>query len=264
MQQQPIKIQFVIPAYGESPYIEDCIKTLLSQVPTDQISITTSTPSLFLDRLALKYGLEVIINPQKSGIAQDWNFALKQKNNKFDLIAIAHQDDLYETTFSDRAISFFRVHTDVGIVFTDCAELIDGKKHFNNKREIVKKILRRLAFFGADTINTKMRYRFLLGLGCSIPCPTVIFNSALLDGFEFSGQYSVNLDWAAWLSIAKRGVKIGYIPAALVVHRIHESAETQTAIRDQRRSNEDLKIFERLWPQSVAKLLMKIYRLGYK
>ncbi|MBU3584100.1 glycosyltransferase family 2 protein [Polynucleobacter sp. 15G-AUS-farblos] len=264
MNKKSIKIQFVIPAYGDSPYIEECIKTLLSQALADQISIATSTPSTFLDQLAFKYGLKINVNPHKNGIANDWNFALKQKDAKFDLIVIAHQDDLYETQFSKRVTSFFRAHSDVGIVFTDCAELIQGKTHFNSKREIVKKLLRRLAFFGAATVNTKMRYRFLLGFGCSIPCPTVIFNSSRLVGFEFSGQYSVNLDWAAWLSIAKRGVKIGYIPSSLVVHRIHDSAETQNAIVDQRRSNEDLLIFEGLWPKSFAKLLMMIYQFGYK
>jgi glycosyltransferase involved in cell wall biosynthesis len=45
---------FVIPAYKNSPYLENCIQSLLKQTVKSEIILTTSTPSTFIEELAKK------------------------------------------------------------------------------------------------------------------------------------------------------------------------------------------------------------------
>lgn len=257
-----LRLQFVIPAYGDSPYITICIESLLAQQHECNISITTSTPSAYIEDVASRYGIELVINDtSKSGIAPDWNFAYRLANA--DLVVIAHQDDIYLPQFSREAIAFFRRKPAIGLAFTDCYELISERKSAWHKRELVKKIIRELAFFGRKSILDQFSYRQLLAYGCPIPCPAVIFNKAKLENFEFSDDFQVNLDWDAWSRLAKLGVGFGYIRNRSMIHRIHQHAETQVAIKDNRRGQEDYKMFGRFWPPCIVKLLMSLYRYGY-
>ena len=46
---------FVICAYGDSPFLEDCINSLLSQTVKSNIILYTSTPSVFIESICQKY-----------------------------------------------------------------------------------------------------------------------------------------------------------------------------------------------------------------
>ena len=72
---------FVIPAYKNSPYLESCIQSLRNQTVKSEIVLTTSTPSVFLQDLTSKYGINYFINPDASSISGDWNFALSTVKN---------------------------------------------------------------------------------------------------------------------------------------------------------------------------------------
>ena len=51
------KHTFAICAYKESPYLEECIKSLKSQTVKSNIIIVTSTPNQFISDLSEKYHL---------------------------------------------------------------------------------------------------------------------------------------------------------------------------------------------------------------
>ena len=53
---------FVICAYKESPYLEECIQSLMNQRIKSNVIITTSTPNVYIERLAEKYQIPVKIN----------------------------------------------------------------------------------------------------------------------------------------------------------------------------------------------------------
>ena len=82
---------FVICAYKESPYLEDCIRSVLHQNVRGKICLTTSTPNQYIAALAQKYQIPVFANPVSEGIAADWNFAVASA--KTWLVTLAHQDD---------------------------------------------------------------------------------------------------------------------------------------------------------------------------
>lgn len=55
---------FVICAYGESSYLEDCIQSLLNQSLRTKVILYTSTPNQTIQNLCQKYNLLVIINKE--------------------------------------------------------------------------------------------------------------------------------------------------------------------------------------------------------
>lgn len=257
----PAELTFVVPAYGRSPYLRECLASLRAQTKPVPIAIATSTPNEHVQALAEEFSCPVHVNQSGGGIAADWNFALSCQPTGF--VALAHQDDIYRPEYAERCLQFFARHPQVGIAFTDSAELIGDRLYRNNKREVVKKLLRKFAFLWRDVITRPSQFRRLLGVGCAVPCPSVVYNQNQLGEFRFSAEYGVNLDWDAWTRITEAGHAVGYVRGALLIHRIHPEAETQKGLSDRRRDQEDRKMFLRYWPESMARLLLYFYRLGY-
>lgn len=257
----PSKLTFVIPAYGRSPYLRECLASLRAQTRSVNIAIATSTPNDHIQTLADEFICPLLVNSEGGGIAADWNFALHCQPVGY--VTLAHQDDIYHPEYAERCLCILERYPDVGIVFTDSVELIGEKIYTHNKREQVKRLLRKFAFLGRDVASKPSHYRRLLGFGCPIPCPSVLYNKARLGEFRFSSEFSLNLDWDAWSRITRAGHSVGYVRGDLVIHRIHADAETQKGLLDRRRESEDLSMFNRFWPIPVARLLMSFYRLGY-
>lgn len=252
---------FVIPAYGKSPFIEDCLKSLSNQSHACEIRIATSTPSDWLNRLAVRYGAQVFTNPNSNGIAGDWNFALSCGGSN--LITLAHQDDVYLEDYAEFIINYFANSPDSAVAFTDLGEIVNQKIVNLNLRILVKKLLLFWGFLFSNTVSSQASYRRLLSLGCPIPCPAVTFNRHKIDNFQFSKDYQVNLDWKAWTDLSKKNVKMGYLRGVQVLHRIHSGAETQKAVVSRQREREDIKLFSQYWPTWVVNFIMYFYRLGY-
>jgi glycosyltransferase involved in cell wall biosynthesis len=257
------QLTFIIPAYGESPYLRECINSLKSQTVSVDIVISTPTPNDYIYQIAKEAEISIVVNANHRSIAEDWNFALNIRTS-CNLVVLAHQDDLYLNTFAENVLAFFTKNPSTGIIFTDSYELVNNQTVRYNKREYIKKTLRSIAFLGVNRIKSKIRYFLLLGMGCPIPCPSVVFNKKIIADFKFDNNYSVNLDWAAWSSLAYLMTSIGYIRKPLVIHRIHEKSQTQIAISDSRRIKEDLKMFAQYWPKPIAIVLCKIYQMGYQ
>ena len=51
---------YAIPAYGDSPYLESCIKSLKEQKVASPVILCTSTPSPFLADMAEKYDILIL------------------------------------------------------------------------------------------------------------------------------------------------------------------------------------------------------------
>ena len=50
---------FVVLAYKESAFLEDCIKSVTSQTYPSKIILATTTPNSFIKKLAKKYNLSL-------------------------------------------------------------------------------------------------------------------------------------------------------------------------------------------------------------
>lgn len=117
---------FVICAYKESPYLEECICSLKGQKIPAEIILVTSTPNAYIENLVEKYQLEYYINRGKSGIAEDWNFGLSKAEGR--VVTIAHQDDVYEPDFAKKILENINKHEKPLIAFTDYGEIRNKKR----------------------------------------------------------------------------------------------------------------------------------------
>ena len=250
------KHTFVVCAYKESPYLEECIISLKKQSCKSSIIMITSTPNKYISELAEKYNIKLIINTGEGGIVQDWNFGYKQCNTPY--ITIAHQDDVYFTKYAERAVEHMEKSKKPLIYFSDYCEIRNGKRVSNNTLLKVKRLL-----LLPLRIKFLQRCRFIrrrsLSLGSAICCPAVTFAAENLPETVFTVHFRSCEDWEAWERISKMKGEFVYEPKILMGHRIHEGSETSIIIGDNARSKEDYEMFCKFWPKWIAKILIKFY-----
>lgn len=249
---------FVVLAYKESPYLEECLKSLLCQSLKSDIVVASSTPTNFLQKCCKKFNLSLIINPESpSSISKDWNFAYRQA--KTDYVTLAHQDDIYCKYYAEK---IFQGDNNFSIAFTDYHEIKHGKLRKRSLNLVIKKLLL-LPFFFKSNISDMYVKKAILSLGSPICCPSVTYHKSLTGDFRFNEEFSINMDWDAWLAIASKDGSFKYINKAMVRHRIHAGSETTAGFSSCRRQQEDLRIFRRLWGKCIGSLLARIYSWSY-
>jgi hypothetical protein len=248
-------------AYKQSPFIEDCIQSLKRQTIKSEIIISTSTPSEFLFQLGEKHEIPVVVNHGASGIANDWNFSLKQVKTKY--ITLAHQDDIYLPEFAEKSLKAANEFKDAIITFTDYLEIFNGKERDNNALLKIK----RWIFFVFMPIKNSLKRVFwkkrMLSLGCPIAAPSVTYNLEQINNFEFNNEFSINLDWDAWYRLAIKKGRFVFVKHKLMKHRIHQESATTLGLNSNKRQEEDLVMFKRLWPTPIANLFSAIYAKSY-
>ena len=252
---------FVIPAYNDSHYLEDCIISLKNQREYSNIIVTTATPSAYIGNLAQKHNLLYFVNQNPPSISGDWNFGLDKANAKF--VTIAHQDDIYEKEFSTEVVSAMKRKSDCLICFTDYIETADNVVFRNSLNLIIKRILL-LPFYMSRNIKNRFVKRSVLSIGNPICCPSVTINKSLAKDFNFSNEYLCALDWQAWLELADRKGSFIYINKKLLRHRIHKASETTSQIENGRRLQEEKKILQRIWGKSIGSFISTLYKFGQK
>lgn len=252
---------FVICAYKESPYLEECILSLKGQILLSEILMVTSTPNEHISSLAEKYHIPLYINEGEKGITQDWNFGYGKAVTKY--VTIAHQDDVYAASYTQTILKAMQQEPEALIAFSDYGELRNDETVRSNTNLRIKRLLlsplrfRRLQ--KADLIK-----HGVLSLGNPICCPAVTFHKELLPEKVFADHFRSNEDWEAWEKLARREGAFIYIPSIQMYHRIHEGSETSAVIGENSRSGEDLEMFRRFWPEPVAKVLTRAYSASEK
>lgn len=252
---------FVVPAYGDSPWLADCLRSLRAQTVPSRIVVTSSTPHAGLHAVAEAFGAALALHAPSAGIGRDWNFALAQAGA--DWVTLAHQDDVYLPGFVEYTLAAARA--DALMVFTGYRELAGAER----QRQVtgmlgVKRLLLELGFLGRRSVASQAARLRALRFGCPIACPAVTLNLRRLEGFRFREDLRVNLDWDAWVRLARQPGAFAYVRTPLMLHRIHAVSETSDAIRRGVRAAEDRMMFESLWPRPVANLLARAYTLSYE
>ena len=97
---------FVICAYKESQYLEECIESIKKQNVKSNVIMTTSTPNEFIEKIAQKNEIPLYINNGEKGIGQDWNFGVSK--TKTDYVTIAHQDDIYNANYLEEIVNYLK------------------------------------------------------------------------------------------------------------------------------------------------------------
>lgn len=250
---------FVICAYGESKYLEECIQSLLRQTIKSRILIATSTPNEFINELGRRYRLEVYINRDGQGIADDWNFAYAQADSKY--VTLAHQDDIYEPTYVEIMLNQLQKANKPLIFFSDYGEIRQGRKVKVNLLLRVKRIL--LTPMRARRLRKyRIIKRGVVAFGNAICCPAVTYVKDSLQYPVFEKHFKSNLDWEVWERISEKEGSFEYCSKVLMYHRIHGESETSALINSRERMVEDYEMLCRFWPVWMVKKYMRVYRKG--
>lgn len=252
---------FVICAYGESPYLEECIISLKKQTIHTNIIMTTSTPNNYIKDIAERYQIQLYENPVKGGIASDWNYAYHMASTE--LVTLAHQDDVYCEQYAENIIRKANVLKKPLIVFSDYSELRNGGIKSNSQLLSIKRTMLLPLRINILSSSIFIRRR-ILSFGSAICCPSVTFIKQNLPEKIFHIGMKSNIDWEAWEILSKIKGDFGYIPQKLMLHRIHEESTTTAIINEGNRVQEDMIMFQKFWPVPIAKMIEKIYSHGEK
>ena len=246
---------FVVPAFGEPPWLERCVASIQRQTVRSSMLITTSTPNSHIQSVADRLRVPLVVNPRAQGIASDWNFALAQARTMW--VTLAHQDDWYEQDYTEACLDAVTADAEATIlVFTGATEMLDGRNDtLLNTR--VKRAISGSVFAATQSIASGWRKRLLLSFGNPIPCPSAMINLGAAGGFRFPDGWKSNLDWSAWYELAQRPGAFVYIARRLVHRTMHAGAETTKALAD--RAREDARMFRMLWPAPIAAALNLLY-----
>jgi glycosyltransferase involved in cell wall biosynthesis len=254
---------FVIPVYDAAPHLAALIESLQAQTGLrSEILLSSSTPSTELTAISKRFGLPLHINSQRIDIAADWNFALAMAKTQF--VTLAHQDDIFEPGYVVQLGSALRRNPHAFLAFCDYSEHTPLGARPVNINLTIKRLLRRRAFGVRECITEARDKMRLLSLGNPICCPSVMLNRRSTEDFRFPGGFKTNLDWMAWLELARRPGGFVYIPECLVSKGVHADSETTATIANRAREREDRAIFDTLWPRPVAAALATLYKFGYR
>lgn len=253
---------FVILAHKDSEYLEICIKSLLKQTVKSNIKLVTSNPSDYLEGICLKYKIIYCVNITSTGAVDNWNYALKTSDSTY--TTLAHYDDVYHSNYVEKILEG---NKDFLIAFSNYDEInADGVLQFSGIKWI--KLCLLLPFYFKKSIKNLFVKKLTVSFGNPICCPSVTYNMNLLSlaAFKFDAAFPHNLDWVAWVWMAKHPGAFKYCRKKLVAYRIHDSSVSSIGLQNKSkniRAEEDLRMFQLRFGRIFGSLLSKLYSLSY-
>lgn len=247
---------FAVCAYKESPYLRECIESLVNQTVKTNIFIATSTPNSYIKEIADEYEINIYVNDGETGITQDWNFAYSKASTEY--VTIAHQDDIYDKCYVENMIKYMEKEKRPLIFFTDYAELRNNHIVKTNTLLRIKRIMLFPLRFRIFWKNRWIRRR-ILSLGTPVCCPSVSFAKSNLPQEVFRNGFKADEDWEAWEMLSRYKGSFIFCNKILTYHRIHQESETTKILHDSKRGGEDYIMFCKFWPKPIARILTKMY-----
>ncbi len=251
------KHTFAICAYNESPYLEECIRSVVAQKDYSEIILSTSTPNDHIRDLCIRYSIPMYVNDGECGITQDWEYAVGLA--KTPIVTITHQDDIYYPDYSKLVVDEYRRRNKPLIFFSDYHEIRNEEYIKDNRLLKIKRIML-LPLRVQSFQRSKWIRRRILSLGSPICCPSVAYVPHELPHPIFLNHFRTNEDWEAWERFSKLDGDFVYIHKPLMAHRIHVDSETSAKIHDGGRSDEDYEMYRKFWPKLIARILTKGYK----
>ncbi len=253
---------FVVLAYKESSYLEECIKSVINQKYKSKVVIATSTMNDYIKEIASKYDIEIFVRESdEKGIGLDFDYAIEI--GETELVTVAHQDDIYDYEYSFEIVNAYKKNNDALILFPNYYELKGVNREYKNINLKIKKILL-LPLRVKGRGKSRFVKRLILRFGDPIGCPSVTFVRKKVAFPVFNFPYKCDVDWAAWEKMSRQKGAFVYINKYLMGHRIHDDSTTTEIINNNIRTKEDYQVLCKFWPKWIAKIIARVYKKSEK
>lgn len=252
---------FAVCAYKDSPYLEECIRSLKRQSVPSEIILCTSTPSPYLEDVAKRFALPLYVREGTSDIKEDWNFAVKKASGR--LVTIAHQDDSYHKDYARYVQQCWARYPDTSVFTTDCVIVKNGEPQKPGLVPFVKHVLRAPLRLRGLADRTWLK-RLPLLFGNPIICPSCTYDREKTGEPLFDSPYKFALDWDTMWRLAEQPGRFLCVERPLIRYRIHGEATTKACIENHQRAADEAAMFGKIWPEPVVKLIMWFYQAAYR
>ena len=250
---------FAICAYGKSPYLEACIRSLKAQTLSSEIICVTSTPSDWLEGLLSRHDIPLFVRTGEKGIGNDWNYGVEKAEGRF--VTVTHQDDLYNRHYVEELKKAYERWPDMSVFMTDGVLIKDGKLTRGGAVEAVKKVLRLPWRFRGLCHLSAVKMSGLI-FGNPVMCPSCSYGKDRISLPLFSDQYDFVLDWDCMRKRSLKGGRFVCVEKPLLYYRVHDGAATKVCIKNHKREREERQMFEKIWPRRLSGVLMRGYSLA--
>lgn len=250
-------VTVVICAYKECPYLEDCVKTIVSQTVKPNILISTSTPNAYIQSIADKYGIDVKVN-REGGQIKDYNFAMRQCRTPLGMLA--HQDDLLERRYIERCLEELNKAKKPIIACTNYLEMHNDI--VDSKPSVIIRIKRILVWpLKSNRLRgTIFGKRLSMLFGNPITHPSVMCVMDKMPRTCFREKYKASMDWDLWERLSRQKGEFVYVRDVLLYHRMNDENQTAKLLKEtSARYDDEYAILCRFWPKAVARFIMKFY-----
>lgn len=229
---QPI-LQVVIPAYGESPYLYETLKSatnnLSSATPITVLEDPSSSKNVtqivkkFIDRV------EYQINPIRLGIAGNFNKAMEVSQAKFTLLC--GSDDLILSDISDELSAL--ANEKIAAVTSNSKVINKRGVEIRPLPDLVKSFIKP-KIKNPRVFNNKNFFNRLM-LGDWLYFPATAWNTEILRKEKFNEAFHTAMDLDIFVRLISKNYEIYHFPVTRFSYRRHpESASSLYAYQTDR------------------------------
>ncbi|HEX2232975.1 MAG TPA: glycosyltransferase [Thermoleophilaceae bacterium] len=209
-----MKVDAVIPTYGDPSHLAEAIESVLAQTvdswlltivyndPGDGPASKTIEPYLDHPRVSCVPTREVL--PQ----ADNWSKAIQAGSAPY--VAMLHDDDVWDPDYIERRVNFLDAQPACGFVFSSWREIDES----GDELEAVEYRL-------SEGVHEPIDFVPVLFHDMLIGSPTIMVRRQAYEavGPVFDGRFK-NIDWEMWMRIAVR-YPVGYLAVRDCGRRLH-------------------------------------------
>ena len=211
----------MIPVYGDSPYLEETLKSVVKNLPTNfPITVIEDFSSQFNSRdLVYKFErVRYIQNEERLGIAKNFNKCINSSTGLF--TQIIGSDDVFISEVITKIEKDLVIDPDLAMVINDIEVISkNGNKNLtltDSVKQIIKPKRRRY-------LNEKQFLRSI-SIGDWAYFPSIYWNTENTKKIGFSDKFHTAMDLAIFFDICKTKTKILISQEKVIQYRRHKNS----------------------------------------
>lgn len=239
------KLSIMVPAYGESPYLEETLKSLIENSTTEisQIFVfdDASTTSHILDTCN-KFGQDIQYNRNKTNIGLAGNFqnCINQSTTKYTMII--GSDDRVMPGFEETFLRAVGEWPETSILQLGVRAIDENGNVINGLTERIKAIISPVRKMDKNTSGAHLIKRLLIGQWLYFPA--IVWRTETLKRYPLNLEYRTAVDLNLILEMALKNEIFTLCSRPVFEYRRHKESVSSQLGRSAARTKEELLVHE--------------------